>query len=161
VTAPARNWPRADGIVSKEPARLRIGSAKGGCAQGQLGVFLTGARVVIPLLLLGAACKPPPDERQELPLANPARGKQAIERVGCAACHSIEGISWPKGQSAPELRGLGCRAMIAGRIPNRPDLLAAFVRNAPSLVPGTTMPPMPLTEQESRDVAAYLYEIGD
>ena len=49
--------------------------------------------------------------------------------------------------------------MIAGRLPNRPDVLAAFVRNAPALVPGTAMPAMPLTEEESRDVAAYLYTL--
>ena len=51
--------------------------------------------------------------------------------------------------------------MIAGRVPNRPDLLSAYVRNAPAVAPGTTMPAMPLSVQESRDVAAYLYESGD
>jgi cytochrome c1 len=39
-------------------------------------------------------------------------------------------------------------------------VLAAFVRDAPSLVPGTAMPAMPLTEAEARDVAAYLMAIG-
>lgn len=116
---------------------------------------------LLPLLLLASACKPPPDDRQTMPLASAARGKQAIERVGCASCHTIEGIDWPAGDLAPAIEGLSGRALIAGQLPNEPELLARFVREAPALVPDTTMPAMPLSEQESRDVAAYLYEIGD
>lgn len=96
-----------------------------------------------------------------MPIADAARGKEAIERVGCGSCHSIPGVRWPKGEAAPALEGMAERALIAGRLPNEPEVLAEFVRNAPALVPGTTMPAMPLSEQESRDVAAYLYEIGE
>ena len=96
-----------------------------------------------------------------MPTASAARGKDAIERVGCGSCHAIAGIGWPKGRAAPELGGFANRALIAGKVPNRPELLAVFVRNAPAVAPGTTMPAMPLTEQEARDVAAYLYEAGD
>lgn len=95
-----------------------------------------------------------------MPLADAQRGKAAIERVGCASCHTIEGIAWPQGRTAPALTGLERRGLIAGRLPNRPDVLAAFVRDAPSLVPDSAMPAMPLTEREARDVAAYLYGIG-
>lgn len=118
-------------------------------------------RAVAALALAAAACKPPPEESRFLPLADATRGKQAIERVGCGSCHTIEGVRWPQGRAGPDLRGFAERAMIAGRVPNRPDVLAAFVRDAPAVAPGTTMPAMPLTEQESRDVAAYLYELGD
>lgn len=111
-------------------------------------------------MLLAAACKPPPEQQQSMPGADVEQGRQAIERVGCAACHSIRGIDWPRGKVGPALEGFARRGMIAGRIPNEPELLARFVRDAPAVVPDTTMPPMPLTEEESRDVAAYLYEIG-
>ncbi|WP_235510593.1 c-type cytochrome [Tsuneonella troitsensis] len=47
--------------------------------------------------------------------------------------------------------------MIAGTLPNRPDVLAAFIRNPPSVKPGSTMPPMPVTQREAADIAAYLY----
>lgn len=125
-----------------------------------MGGILPRADAILPLLLLAGACKPPPEERQHMPIADPARGKEAIVRVGCASCHNIPGIRWPKGEAAPALEPMAERALIAGRIPNEPELLALFVRDAPSLIPETTMPPMPLSEQESRDVAAYLYEIG-
>ena len=58
------------------------------------------------------------------------------------------------------LAGFAGRGLIAGRLPNQPEILAAFVRDAPALVPDTNMPAMPLTEEESRDVAAYLYTLG-
>jgi cytochrome c1 len=119
-------------------------------------------RALLPLLALAlpvGACKPPPDERQHMPQADPAAGLAAIRRVGCGSCHSIPGLSWPKGELGPALDRFGDQGMIAGRLPNRPDVLAHFVRRAPELVPGTTMPAMPLSEKEARDVAAYLYTL--
>lgn len=82
-----------------------------------------------------------------------------IERAGCAACHAIPGVNWPEGGLGPSLAGFGEQGLIAGQLPNRPDVLARFVREAPALLPGTTMPAMPLNEKEARDVAAYLYTL--
>jgi mono/diheme cytochrome c family protein len=118
-------------------------------------------RSLLPLFLLAGACKPAPEAATELSLASAERGKTAIERVGCGSCHTIGGVPWPQGKTAPALtEGMAGRALIAGELENRPDVLAAFVRDAPSLIPATTMPAMPLTRRESLDVAAYLYEIG-
>lgn len=93
-----------------------------------------------------------------MPQASSARGKEAIERVGCGSCHRIPGIHWPKGKVGPPLDSFAGRALIAGRLPNRPDLLAAYIRNAPAVVPGSGMPAMPVTEEEARNIASYLYE---
>lgn len=128
---------------------------------GRMGTSLPQTlRILLLLPLVAGACKPPPDERTDMVLANAERGKQAIERVGCASCHTIPGIRWPEGKTGPALAGMDRRTLIAGRLPNRPDVLAAFVRNAPALMPHATMPAMPLSEREALDVAAYLYEIG-
>lgn len=143
-----------------DPRRRDDHSSKATCAPAarfHRGMVLARSAVLGACLV---ACKPPPEESQFMPLADAARGKEVIQRVGCASCHTISGIRWPQGQAGPRLQGFDERALIAGRVPNRPDLLAKFVRNAPELVPGTTMPSMPMSEQESRDVAAYLYEIG-
>lgn len=113
----------------------------------------------LPLILLLGACGPLPDERHHMPLADAAEGRQIIERAGCGACHQIPGVAWPEGRLGPSLAGFAHQGLIAGRLSNRPDMLAAFVRDAPALVPGTTMPAMPLSEEESRDVAAYLYTL--
>lgn len=114
----------------------------------------------MPLAFVTSACKPAPEAETTTASASAARGKAAIEQAGCGSCHTIAGIAWPEGKVAPALDGLDRRALIAGQLPNRPDVLAAFVRNAPAMIPGTTMPAMPLTEREALDVAAYLYEIG-
>lgn len=113
-------------------------------------------RALWPLLLV-ASCKSPSDEVHHMPQTDPARGLAAIQRAGCGACHVIPGLDWPRGQSAHSLQGFADQGLIAGRIPNRPDVLAAYVRDAPATLPGTTMPAMPLTRREARDVAAYLY----
>ena len=101
----------------------------------------------------------PPERQHFTPQSSAEHGRQIIERVGCAACHSIPGIDWPTGRVGPPLKGFAEQSLIAGRAPNRPEVLAAFVRNAPAVVPNSGMPPMPLSEEESRDVAAYLYTL--
>lgn len=117
--------------------------------------------LVLACLVFASACKPPPDSRYEFDAQARRRGKVAIERVGCAACHEIPGIAWPKGRTAYSLKGFDDVGVIAGALPNTPSNLAAFVRNAPEAKPGSTMPAMPLTEQEARDVAAYLLGVDD
>ncbi|QZH74280.1 MAG: c-type cytochrome [Erythrobacter sp.] len=107
------------------------------------------------------ACKPPPESRYIPDPANAERGRLAIERVGCAACHEIPGIDWPQGSTGPSLQGFDDYGPIAGQLPNTPANLAAFVRNAPLAKPGSSMPAMPLTEAEARDVAAYLHGLDD
>jgi cytochrome c1 len=49
--------------------------------------------------------------------------------------------------------------LIAGVVPNKPDSLAQFVREASSISSQTAMPRMPLNEQQARDVAAFLYTL--
>ena len=95
-----------------------------------------------------------------MPIASVERGKVAMVRVGCASCHTIAGIDWPRGRTGPALHNLTDRGLIAGRLPNRPEILAAYVRDAPALVPGSAMPAMPVSEREARDIAAFLYQSG-
>lgn len=96
-----------------------------------------------------------------MPSANPERGRIAIRQAGCGTCHEIPGVDWPRGRVGPGLHGLGARTLIAGRLPNRPDILSAYIRNAPELVPGSAMPAMPLSQAQARDIAAYLYREGE
>lgn len=83
-----------------------------------------------------------------------------MERVGCGSCHVIPGV-WPQGRVGPSLQKFAGQSLIGGRLPNRPEVLSGFIRNAPQFLPGTAMPAMPLSEQESRDAAAYLYALRD
>lgn len=158
-----------DPPVLREPIeggslRGRAPSEHGRCGQKKRiahKVAIAGASRWFPLAALAlAACKPPPEQRQFVATADAADGKAAIQRAGCGSCHTIPGIRWPKGKVGPVLDGLAERALIAGNLPNQPDALAAYIRNAPALVPGSSMPAMPVSEAEARDIAAYLYEQG-
>ncbi|MBU4138278.1 MAG: c-type cytochrome [Alphaproteobacteria bacterium] len=111
-------------------------------------------------LLLGA-CGDQTEPPRTIAGSDPARGRAVMERVGCAACHDIPGIDWPRGRAGPSLEGFGSSPMIGGRHPNQPDVLVAWVIDAPSLSPATGMPPMPITEAEARDVAAWLYTLDE
>lgn len=107
------------------------------------------------------ACADKADAPRPLAQADATQGLALIERHGCAACHAIPGVRWPQGRTGGNLAGVGARPMIAGRLPNQPEVMAAFVRDAPALLPDTGMPPMPLTDAEARDVAAYLYTLDE
>lgn len=107
------------------------------------------------------ACAQKGDLPRQIAGADPAHGLDLIQAVGCAACHAVPGIDWPRGSSGGSLSGFGRKPLIAGRLPNQPDVLIAWLRDPPALVPGTAMPPSPLTEAQARDVAAYLYTLDD
>ena len=125
---------------------------------GTASIFAMAAAT---LALAVAGCVDKADLPRSVAQADPAEGLRIIERAGCAACHVVPGVRWPKGRTGGSLAGVGARPLIAGRLPNQPDVMAAFVRNAPGLVPDTAMPAMPLTQDEARDVAAYLYTLDD
>lgn len=108
-----------------------------------------------------SGCKQPPESRYSRGSTAAERGLATIERVGCASCHEIPGIAWPKGALGPSLKGFDDDGLIAGELPNTAENLAAFIRNAPAVKPGSTMPAMPVSEEEARDMAAYLYGLDD
>lgn len=113
-----------------------------------------------PMLVLGA-CVDKAAQSRPFVQGDAARGLDVVREVGCAACHRVPGVAWPEGRAGGDLAGFGARPLIAGRLPNQPDVLIRWLIDAPSLDPGTAMPPMPLTQAQARDVAAYLYSLDD
>jgi cytochrome c1 len=90
---------------------------------------------------------------------DPAKGKAIISAIGCGVCHTIPGVSGANGIVGTPLQAFGRRQLIAGAIPNEPAALVQWGKDAPSLVPSTGMPRLPLTKEEASDVAAYLYTL--
>jgi cytochrome c1 len=88
--------------------------------------------------------------------ADPEAGRAAIKAVACGVCHIIPGVRGADGIVGPSLAGFGKRQLIGGVVPNRPTTLARWVKDAPSIAPNTGMPDLPLTDEQARDVAAYL-----
>jgi mono/diheme cytochrome c family protein len=134
--------------------------------RGQRRFIFGGRRPVAALLLSlallsAAGCKPPEKPRYTADATLAERGRVVIEQAGCAACHEVPGVTWPKGRWGPSLAGFNDNGLIAGAVPNTAENLAAFLRNAPAVKPGSTMPPIPITPDEARAAAAYLYGIDD
>jgi cytochrome c1 len=51
------------------------------------------------------------------------------------------------------------RTFIAGEVPNTPENLVHWIKSPQSIEPGTAMPTLGLSDQQARDVAAYLYTL--
>ena len=92
------------------------------------------------------------------PVGDARRGALLIAQYQCGACHAIPGIASARGTKGPPLAAYGQRSYIAGRVPNRPGLLARWIERPSALVPSTTMPDMGVPEQDARDIAAWLME---
>lgn len=90
---------------------------------------------------------------------NTLEGKQVIQAYGCGACHTIPGIHAAKGVVGPPLLFMARRTMIAGELPNTPANLVRWIKDPPSVEPGTAMPKLGLSERDARDAAAYLYTL--
>jgi cytochrome c2 len=87
------------------------------------------------------------------------RGRQLAEQVGCGSCHSIPGIPSANGQVGPPLDKLAERAYLAGILPNHFDTLTAWIAQPQRYAPNSAMPNLGLTEDQARDIAAYLYTL--
>jgi cytochrome c2 len=90
---------------------------------------------------------------------SPEQGRRIVQSLGCGACHRIPGVPNARGRVGPDLAGFPRRAYIAGRIPNTPGNLEAWLRNPPALEPATAMPSLGMDARQVRDVASFLYEL--
>ena len=84
-------------------------------------------------------------------------GRVEIRKYGCNACHEISGVPGARGLIGPPLENIGQRYYIAGELANTPDNLMSWIQHPHQIEPHTLMPDMGVSEQDSRDIAAYLY----
>lgn len=88
------------------------------------------------------------------------RGRAVFLDSGCAACHTIRGTA-AAGRLGPDLTHMAGRRMLAAAtLPNAPDELLAWLRDAQHAKPGNLMPGMPhLAEADLRALVHYLAEL--
>lgn len=87
------------------------------------------------------------------------RGRALLAQYQCGACHAIPGVPSSRGQVAQPLDGWRHRSYIAGRLPNRQEVLARWIVAPQALVPGTRMPSMGVSPQDAQAMAAYLFTL--
>jgi cytochrome c oxidase subunit 2 len=85
-------------------------------------------------------------------------GKAIFAGSACVGCHTVRGVS--TGVLGPDLTHFGTRKTVAaGILPNTPDTLMAWIRDAPRLKPGAKMPPFALSDAQAQALAAYLQSL--
>jgi cytochrome c2 len=121
---------------------------------------MKAARFLIAVGLMAlAGCKPSGATRlwaSEVTGGIPEHGKNAIGKHGCAACHTIDGIS-SEAMVGPPLTRMAARSYLAGNMQNNAANLIHFIQHPREVHNDTAMPEMGLTDEEARDIAAYLY----
>ena len=98
-------------------------------------------------------------EAAELTGGHPQLGRAAMVSLGCVACHQVPGFRGTKPQVAPPLTGFALRTFVAGTAQNTPENLVQFIQDPRSIAPRSAMPKLPMTVDQARDLAAYLYTL--
>ena len=72
-------------------------------------------------------------------------------------CHLVPGVDGPRGSLGPSLQGVASRPMISqGTVKNTPPNLVLYLQNPASLNPQSTMPPLGVSADDAKDIAAFL-----
>jgi cytochrome c len=71
----------------------------------------------------------------------------------------VSGVRQANGNVGPPLTRFADRTFVAGMLRNEPGNLLRWLRQPQSVVPGNAMPDTGLSDQQARDIAAYLYTL--
>ncbi|CAB3814946.1 hypothetical protein LMG26689_00110 [Achromobacter animicus] len=88
-------------------------------------------------------------------------GRDALQQYLCVTCHAIPGVPGAWNYVGPALDQMGERPFIAGVLPNTPANMERWLRNPPAVKPGTAMPDLGVSEQDARDIAAFLRTLNE
>lgn len=98
-------------------------------------------------------------QARELTGGDPARGKTAIAKYGCGACHTIPGIDDANATVGPPLDNIANRAILGGHLQNTPANMTKWIQHPQAVDPKNAMPELGVTDQDAKDIAAYLYTL--
>jgi cytochrome c2 len=82
-----------------------------------------------------------------------------MESFGCGTCHVIPGVREADGTVGPPLIDFRRRGYIGGELTNTPQHLIEWIMDPHKIEPGTAMPNLGVSEQQARDITAYLYTL--
>jgi cytochrome c len=130
--------------------------------QRQTANKMTQRMLMLALMTLLAACSSlqlSAAPAQIVAGGDPQQGALAIENYGCGACHRIPGIVGAGSMAGPPLDEWASRRYIAGKLPNQPENLIQWIRFPQAIEPDSAMPNLGVSEQEARDISAYLFSL--
>ncbi|RXZ37076.1 cytochrome c oxidase subunit II [Oxalobacteraceae bacterium CAVE-383] len=151
-------------LIPGRTAEIRLRADQAGVYSGQCAEFCGMEHARMALSVIAEA----PDRyeawaaAQRRPASAASAGTGQIEHGmqvftdHCAGCHTVRDTA-AKGRLGPDLTHLASRQTIAaGILPNRRGQLAAWVADAPSFKPGTSMPPSTLSPDDLQALLGYL-----
>ena len=96
-------------------------------------------------------------QRQSASVSDAAsQGRRVFETTACINCHTVAGTV-ANGHFGPDLTHLMSRDTIAaGAAKNTPENLKQWIKNPDSIKPGSLMPAMQLSDQDTDSLTAYL-----
>jgi mono/diheme cytochrome c family protein len=103
----------------------------------------------------------PASPGSDMRLGDAVAGKKALEQYLCATCHVIPGVVGADRHVGPSLTGMANRQYIAGVLPNTPVNMLRWLRDPTRIDPLTAMPNLGITNQDARDIAAFLYTLTE
>lgn len=97
----------------------------------------------------------------DLSQADPTHGRKLMEDKGCGSCHRLGGAPLPELAGAGEGEETRVAVMLAPDLRHARDRWSAsslvqWIRDPLAMKPDTKMPQTPMTEDEAKDIAAYL-----
>lgn len=114
------------------------------------------------------ATAPPPPSQTSVPspvqdalLGDAGAGRKALQQYLCATCHVIPGVVGANQHIGPPLTGIATRQYIAGVLPNTPANMLRWLRKPTEVDPLSAMPDLGVSEQDARDIAAFLYTLRE
>jgi cytochrome c len=93
------------------------------------------------------------------PIGNAELGREFWVLKGCTGCHMAPGIP-DGGQIGPNQAHFSQRPTIAGGLlANTPENVEKWLKDPPAVKPGTLMPNLSLTDEQIKDLTAFLYSL--
>ena len=120
---------------------------------------LTAISVMFIGVAVSSACRNEDALAQGINGADPVNGRRLLYSYSCGSCHVIPGVAEADGTIGPPLGGFGSHVYVAGLQQNTPENLARWIARPQEVQPGNAMPDLGVTEQQARDIAAYLYTL--
>ncbi len=88
---------------------------------------------------------------------NHQQGPGSIIKYGCFSCHVIDGIRRANGRVGPKLQDIKEQIYIGGVLANSPENMVEWIMNPLHFSAETAMPDLDVSDQDARDISAYLY----
>jgi len=116
------------------------------------------------LLLAGAiACRDRResiyDQARTLTGGDPGKGMVAIDKYGCGGCHTIPGVTGATATVGPPLTNIASRGVLGGHLTNTPEHMERWIKQPQLIDPKNVMPDLGVTDQDAKDITAYLYTL--